>query len=107
MRFVSVGAWRPSASQVALSQILRLVKSYGLETIRCHLDVVDDPGNGSVAMVRVLEFGMRWGACFPVVAEPEPTPRSPLSTTGGLLQRCTREGVVASDTWGERRSELV
>ncbi|CAN0550988.1 unnamed protein product, partial [Ectocarpus sp. 12 AP-2014] len=37
--------------KMALYQALRLLKSYQLETIRCHLDVVDDPGNGSITMV--------------------------------------------------------
>ncbi|CAN0106830.1 unnamed protein product, partial [Ectocarpus sp. 12 AP-2014] len=40
--------------KMALYQALRLLKSYQLETIRCHLDVVDDPGNGSVTMMRML-----------------------------------------------------
>lgn len=37
--------------KMALYQALRLLKSYKLDTVRCHLDVVDDPGNGSVTMV--------------------------------------------------------
>lgn len=37
--------------KMALYQALRLLKSYQLDTVRCHLDVVDDPGNGSVTMV--------------------------------------------------------
>lgn len=41
--------------KIALSQALRLLKSYRLDTIRCHLDVVDDPGNGSVTMVSRVE----------------------------------------------------
>lgn len=39
--------------KMALYQALRLLKSYELETVRCHLDVVDDRENGSVTMVRV------------------------------------------------------
>eukprot|EP00903_Cladosiphon_okamuranus_P014976 g13861.t1 len=41
----------------ALYQALRLLKSYQLHTVRCHLDVVDDPGNGSVTMMRMLVNG--------------------------------------------------
>ena len=37
--------------KMALHQAIRLLKSYQLDTVRCHLDVVDDPGNGSVTMV--------------------------------------------------------
>eukprot|EP00752_Nemacystus_decipiens_P010276 g9158.t1 len=40
--------------KMALYQALRLLKSYQLDTVRCHLDVVDDPGNGSVTMMRML-----------------------------------------------------
>ncbi|CAM9314944.1 unnamed protein product [Discosporangium mesarthrocarpum] len=40
--------------KVALAQVLRLLKSYELQAIRCHLDVVNDPGNGTVTMIRLL-----------------------------------------------------
>ncbi|CAM9860894.1 unnamed protein product [Ascophyllum nodosum] len=40
--------------KVSLGQALRLLASYKLDTIRCHLDVVDDPGNGSVTIMRLL-----------------------------------------------------
>jgi hypothetical protein len=40
--------------QMALSQTLRLLQSYELAAVRCHMDVVEDPGNGTVTMLRVL-----------------------------------------------------
>jgi hypothetical protein len=39
---------------MALSQTLRLLQSYELAAVRCHMDVVEDPGNGTVTMLRVL-----------------------------------------------------
>eukprot|EP00611_Tribonema_gayanum_P024923 TRINITY_DN5581_c0_g1_i4.p2 TRINITY_DN5581_c0_g1~~TRINITY_DN5581_c0_g1_i4.p2 ORF type:complete len:148 (+),score=51.21 TRINITY_DN5581_c0_g1_i4:85-528(+) len=39
---------------MALSQVVRLLEAYGMEAVRCHLDVVADPGNGNVTMLRVL-----------------------------------------------------
>ncbi|CAN0435416.1 unnamed protein product, partial [Hapterophycus canaliculatus] len=49
--------------KMALYQALRLLRSYELETVRCHLDVVDDRENGSVAMVspfRQTRWQDRW-----------------------------------------------
>lgn len=51
--------------RAALEQSLRLMPLYGLSVLRCHLDVVDDPGNGSVTLLRMLvlpepEDAARW-----------------------------------------------
>lgn len=40
--------------KVALSLSLRLLQYHGAHAIRCHMDLVDDPGNGTVTMLRVL-----------------------------------------------------
>ena len=40
--------------QMALSQTLRLLQAYDMTAVRCHMDNVEDPGNGVVTMLRVL-----------------------------------------------------
>jgi hypothetical protein len=47
-------AYTNNILQMALSQTLRLLQSYELAAVRCHMDVVEDPGNGTVTMLRVL-----------------------------------------------------
>ena len=40
--------------RVGLDKCLRLFKLRGLDVLRCHMDRVNDPGNGSVCLLRML-----------------------------------------------------
>jgi hypothetical protein len=40
--------------RVGLDKCLRLFKLRGLDVLRCHMDRVEDPGNGQVCLLRML-----------------------------------------------------
>jgi len=40
--------------RVGLDKCLRLFKLHGLDVLRCHMDRVNDPGNGQVCLLRML-----------------------------------------------------
>ncbi len=40
--------------KIALTQVLRLLEPHNMSIRRCHMDMVEDPGNGTVTLLRIL-----------------------------------------------------
>ncbi len=40
--------------KIALTQVLRLLQPHNMSIRRCHMDMVQDPGNGTVTLLRIL-----------------------------------------------------